>query len=208
VQLRGQSGVLGTVTTEIDPPDAFIVDAARLYSQHIGARYEQLRLIDALTDAATLDPLTGVGNRRAAQTGLDNLAAGDVVFMLDLDKFKDINDSLGHQAGDRLLSELGDYLRSHTRKTDTVIRYGGEEFLLICPQAAPEDAQLLANHLLDGWRDLRPLTTFSIGWAIHEEGAAAQRTIELADMALYDAKRSGRDCARPEVSANSNDVAV
>jgi diguanylate cyclase (GGDEF)-like protein len=128
--------------------------------------------------------------------------------MVYLDMLKQINDSLGHQAGDRLLSDLGEYLRSRTRKTDTVIRYGGEEFLLICPQCAPADAQLLANHLLDGWRDQRPLTTFSIGWAIHGEGAVAQRTIELADMALYDAKRNGRDCARPQVAANSNDVAV
>jgi diguanylate cyclase (GGDEF)-like protein len=207
ISLRGQVGVVGTLTTQIDQPDAFMLDAARLYSQHLGSRYEQLRVLDALTDAATLDPLTGVGNRRAAQSHLESLEPGDTVFMLDLDNFKRINDSLGHQTGDRLLQQFADYLRATTRATDTVARYGGEEFLLICRHTRSNDAERIANHLLHEWRNQRPLTTFSIGWAIHQHDTVTQQTIELADMALYDAKRSGRDCARPSTQANTHTTA-
>ena len=139
VRVRGQSGRLGTLTTIVDQPDGFLLDAARLYSQHIGTRLEQLRVIDALTDAATHDALTGLGNRRAAQASIDTLQPGDAVFILDLDHFKTINDSLGHQAGDQVLTQLGDYLRAFTRPTDSVARYGGEEFLLISP-ATTRDA--------------------------------------------------------------------
>jgi diguanylate cyclase (GGDEF)-like protein len=196
IRVRGQSGVVGTVVTVVEQPDTFLFDAARLYSQHIGTRLEQLRMIDALTDAATHDALTGVGNRRAAQISIAALQPGDVVFILDLDHFKTINDSLGHQAGDRVLTEFGDYLRSSSRPTDSIARYGGEEFLLVSRGASREAADLIANRLLDGWRARRPLVTFSIGYAMHEPRDRAELTIEHADMALYEAKRQGRDRAQ------------
>jgi diguanylate cyclase (GGDEF)-like protein len=197
IRVRGQSGVLATLTTIVDQPDSFLLDAARLYSQHIGTRLEQLRVIDALTDAATHDALTGIGNRRAAQTSIQALQPGDAVFILDLDHFKAINDSLGHQAGDQVLTDLGDYLRAFTRATDSVARYGGEEFLLISPNPTPDAAHQLANRLLDGWRARRPLVTFSIGYTHHAPDDPPALTIEHADMALYEAKREGRDRAHP-----------
>ena len=156
----------------VDQPDGFRLDAARLYSQHIGTRLEQLRVIDALTDAATHDVLTGLANRRAAQASIHTLQPGDAVFILDLDHFKTINDSLGHQAGDQVLASFGDYLRAVTRPTDTVARYGGEEFLLISPATTPDAAAHIANRLLDGWRAQRPLVTFSVGYATHTDGRA------------------------------------
>ena len=195
VRVRGQSGVLGTLTTIIDEPDTFVLDAARLYSQHMGTRLEQLRVIDALTDAATHDTLTGIGNRRAAQADIETLRPGDAVFILDLDHFKTINDTLGHPAGDRVLAQFGSYLREFTRPGDAVARYGGEEFLLICRAAPPTAAEHIASRLLDGWRAQRPLVTFSIGYAIHAAGDAGDLAIEHADMALYEAKRAGRDRA-------------
>ena len=197
VRVRGQAGVLGTLTTIIDEPDAFVLDAARLYSQHVGTRLEQLRVMDALTDAATHDALTGIGNRRAAQESIETLHSGDAVFILDLDHFKTVNDTLGHQAGDRVLTQLGDYLRDFTRPSDSVARYGGEEFLLICRSASHDAAHHIAGRLLDGWRSQRPLVTFSIGYTLHTDGDAAELTIEHADMALYEAKRAGRDRAHP-----------
>jgi len=195
IRVRGQVGVLGILTTTVDQPDSFLLDAARLYSQHIGTRLEQLRVIDALTDAATHDVLTGLANRRVAQASIQTLQPGDAVFILDLDHFKTINDSLGHQAGDQVLASFGNYLSALTRPTDAVARYGGEEFLLISPAATPEAAGRIANRLLDGWRAQRPLVTFSIGYTIHTEGDPATLTIEHADAALYEAKREGRDCA-------------
>ncbi len=122
IRLRGQSGVLGTVTTMVDEPDGFLLDAVRLYSQHVGTRLEQLRVIDALTDAATQDALTGIGNRRAAQANLRTLQTGDAVFLLDLDHFKSVNDSLGHHAGDEVLASFGEYLRAISRPEDSVAR--------------------------------------------------------------------------------------
>jgi diguanylate cyclase (GGDEF)-like protein len=195
IRVRGQSGILGTVTTIVDQPDAFALDAARLYSQHVGTRLDQLRVIDALTDAATHDPLTGIGNRRAAQASIATLRPGDAVFILDLDHFKTINDTLGHQAGDRVLTQLGDYLRDFTRPNDSVARYGGEEFLLICREAPRDASHHIAHRLLDGWRAQRPLVTFSIGYTTRTDGDTTDLIIEHADMALYEAKRSGRDRA-------------
>jgi diguanylate cyclase (GGDEF)-like protein len=195
IRLRGQSGVLGTVTTIVDQPDGFLLDAARLYSQHVGTRLEQLRVIDALTDAATHDALTGIGNRRAAQTSIQTLQPGDAVFILDLDHFKAINDSLGHQAGDQVLTHLADYLRTFTRPTDSVARYGGEEFLLISRATPPEAAAHIAHRLLSGWRAQRPLVTFSIGYTVHIEADPVALTIEHADTALYQAKHGGRNRA-------------
>jgi diguanylate cyclase (GGDEF)-like protein len=195
IRVRGQSGILGTLTTTVHQPDAFVLDAARLYSQHIGTRLEQLRVIDALTDAATHDALTGLGNRRAAQASIATLRPGDAVFILDLDRFKTINDTLGHQTGDRVLTQLGDYLRDFTRPTDAVARYGGEEFLLICRAAPRAAAHHIADRLLHGWRAQRPLVTFSIGYTTHTESDTTDLTLEHADMAPYQAKHSGRDRA-------------
>ena len=205
IRVRGQSGILGTLTTTINEPDAFILDAARLYSQHIGTRLEQLRVIDTLTDAATHDPLTGIGNRRAAQASIETLTAGDAVFILDLDHFKTINDTLGHQAGDHVLTQLGDFLREFTRPTDSVARYGGEEFLLICRSTPSDAARHIANRLLDGWRAQRPLVTFSIGYTIHTYGEPSELTIEHADMALYEAKHQGRDRAHQHTQLTRSD---
>ncbi len=196
IRLRGQSGVLGTVTTMVDEPDGFLLDAARLYSQHVGTRLEQLRVIDALTDAASLDALTGIGNRRAAQANTRTLQTGDAVFLLDLDHFKTVNDSLGHQAGDEVLASFGEYLRAISRPNDSVARYGGEEFLLICRATTAIAAHQIADRLLDGWRARHPLVTFSIGYALHAGDDPPNLTIEHADMALYTAKREGRDRAR------------
>jgi diguanylate cyclase (GGDEF)-like protein len=195
IRVRGHTGVLGTVRTTVERPDAFMLDAARLYSQHIGSRLEQLRVIDALTSAATHDVLTGLANRRAAEANVASLQPGDAVFILDLDHFKSVNDSLGHQSGDRVLTELGDYLRGAVRPTDFVARFGGEEFVMVCPCTHADDADLIASRLLDGWRKRRPIVTFSVGYSIHNPESTPEATLEHADMALYAAKREGRDRA-------------
>jgi diguanylate cyclase (GGDEF)-like protein len=195
IRLRGQTGIVGTLSTVVDEPDPFMLDVARLFSQQIGTRLEQLRVIEALTDAATHDALTGISNRRAAGDCIATLQPGDGVFILDVDHFKNINDSLGHQAGDEVLTQLGDFLRDFTRPTDFVARYGGEEFLLICRRLRPDAAEHIANRLLDGWRMRRPIVTFSIGYTLHADGDPTEVTVEHADMALYQAKRDGRDRA-------------
>jgi diguanylate cyclase (GGDEF)-like protein len=106
-----------------------------------------------------------------------------------------VNDNLGHQAGDEVLAQIGRYLQDFTRPTDFVSRYGGEEFLLLCRRVRAGDALGIANRLLDGWRTRRPLVTFSVGYAIRGDGEPPELTVEHADMALYQAKRDGRDRA-------------
>jgi diguanylate cyclase (GGDEF)-like protein len=195
ITLRGQVGVIATIATVVDQPDSFVIDAARLFSQQVGGRLEQLRMIRALTNAATHDVLTGVQNRRGADAQLESLRPGDAVMILDLDHFKTINDTLGHQVGDQVLADFGDYLSNATRPSDMVARYGGEEFIVVCRNAAADVASQVAYRLLDGWRARRPLVTFSVGIAVHQTGDPHAVTLEHADMALYDAKRSGRDAA-------------
>jgi diguanylate cyclase (GGDEF)-like protein len=159
------------------------------------ARAGQQEAFDLLAVAAVTDDLTGVGNRRHVNTLLDTLQPGDALLLLDLDHFKDINDRLGHLAGDEVLADLGKYLKLSTRDSaDTVARYGGEEFLVVLRQ--PGDlAHRAAERLLEGWRATGPLVTFSIGIALHHN-ASARATLHEADQALYQAKASGRDCCR------------
>ncbi len=146
-----------------------------------------------LAVAAVTDDLTGLGNRRYVNTLLDTLQTGDALLLLDLDHFKDVNDRLGHLAGDEVLVDLGQYLQGSIRDSaDTVARYGGEEFLVVLRQPG-DQATGTAERLIQGWRATDPLVTFSIGMALHRAGVPARATLHDADEALYEAKASGRD---------------
>lgn len=195
VPLRGANRVVGAVAVRYArdaPPDAFTLHAAQLFGAQAGVALEQQRVIDELTEAAMQDALTGVGNRRRAAALLEDLRPSDAVVLLDMDHFKLVNDTAGHAAGDRVLVLLGRYLRESARDADAIARYGGEEFLLVLRDAG-EDALAAIVRLLEGWRELRPLTTFSAGVAVHVPGRSPAATLGRADAALYRAKRSGRD---------------
>jgi diguanylate cyclase (GGDEF)-like protein len=158
------------------------------------------------------DHLTGLLNRRAFERRLtEHLAQGEryghegAVLMLDLDEFKQVNDTLGHSAGDELIARVGKALAERLRSTDTVARLGGDEFAVLLPRGSDEDAKTVANALLETIRAeraareqggrARPISA-SIGVApLH--GAPATLSIEEAlvnaDLAMYDAKEAGRD---------------
>ena len=147
----------------------------------------------AILAAANLtDDLTGLGNRRRGNLLLDSLREGDAVAVLDLDHFKRVNDSFGHQAGDVVLQELGGYLREAVRGADGVARFGGEEFLVVLRTATASGAPTI-RRLLAGWRATVPVTTLSAGLAIHRTGRSPGDTFAAADRSLYEAKQSGRD---------------
>jgi len=152
--------------------------------------------------AALTDPLTGVGNRRRAQQLLDRLQPGDCLLMVDLDRFKQVNDRLGHAAGDQALRDLAAHLTRGLRAIDAVTRLGGEEFLVVLVQVDAVQAQRTVARLVEGWRASRPTTTFSCGLA-HHLGGSAEVTLEKADRALYQAKQAGRDTWRPQQSVPS-----
>ncbi|MGO9216674.1 MAG: GGDEF domain-containing protein [Streptosporangiaceae bacterium] len=142
-----------------------------------------------LTADASIDSLTGLANRRMLSRALGRLRPGDTVIMIDLDHFKAINDTVGHQEGDRVLRILGQTLAAYVRATDRVGRYGGEEFVVIASESRPEP--FLARFRLE-WEKARPYPiTFSAGIApAHPD---PRRALDAADRAMYRAKASGRD---------------
>ena len=155
------------------------------------------------------DPLTGLFNRRYMEESLDREIARAEraghelgVIMIDIDHFKLVNDTLGHDAGDAVLQQLAAFLQTHIRAGDIACRYGGEEFLLILPDApldATRDraealrAEATRVELRFGGRSLTP-PTFSLGVAVFpQHGMSRQALVRAADAALYRAKNSGRD---------------
>lgn len=169
-------------------------------------------LMGRLTDAARTDLLTGLRNSRGIHEVLDAeveramLGGRHVsVLVVDLDRFKDVNERLGHQAGDRLLKRIGELFDEATRRIDAVARTGGEEFTLVLPEADQHTAYLVAEQLLSRIRRVfgGALTT-SIGVAAYPDHARGlEELIKAADEALYAAKALGRDRAvlfSPEVA--------
>lgn len=153
---------------------------------------------------ATTDPLTGLNNRMKANEMLadeirrtERHATPLSVIMMDLDHFKPINDSLGHGRGDTVLTGLGQLLAERVRDTDRAARWGGEEFLILCPQSDIDAAQHLAEGLRQAVEDAdlgigQPLTA-SFGVARLAPGETAEALVDRADRALYAAKHAGRN---------------
>lgn len=145
-----------------------------------------------LERANLTDDLTGVGNRRLANSLLDALAPGDGLILLDLDHFKAVNDTRGHAEGDRILMRLGSYLLDVVREADTVARFGGEEFIVVV-RGAGDGLAGIAQRLLDGWRAVGTGVTVSAGAVLHTSDRGPLATLKLADALLYRAKEAGRD---------------
>jgi diguanylate cyclase (GGDEF)-like protein len=153
---------------------------------------EERRTAQRNAESSMRDPLTGLGNRRQIDATLANLFPTDAILMIDLDRFKSVNDTDGHAAGDALLAKLGAFLKAQMRAEDSAGRYGGEEFLIIL-KAIGDDARPVAERIAQAWRDSKPRTTMSVGVAVHRFGRTAEETVKRADEALYEAKHTGRD---------------
>jgi diguanylate cyclase (GGDEF)-like protein len=150
------------------------------------------RSLTGLREQSVRDDLTGVGNRRHGMAALERLRPGDAVLLLDLDRFKDVNDRDGHAGGDAVLASFGALLRRSMRGADSVARLGGEEFLVVASQVGAS-APGMAQRLVEDWRGTGPRTTVSVGVTVHEPGDDPAQVLARADRALYDAKRAGRD---------------
>jgi diguanylate cyclase (GGDEF)-like protein len=162
-----------------------------------------LEMSATLLERANLtDDLTGVGNRRRANSLLDMMQPGDGLALLDLDHFKTVNDSLGHAEGDRVLMALGAYLLDSLRDADCVARFGGEEFLILL-RGAGQEAGAVIERLLDGWRLSGATVTLSAGVAVHVDGRSPALTLRQADTLLYAAKAAGRDQVLVEWAAQA-----
>lgn len=178
-------------------------------AEHMALAISNLKLRETLKHESIHDPLTGLFNRRYMQESLKReiyraRRQGQPVgvIMIDIDHFKQFNDAYGHEAGDRVLKELASFLESNIRSSDIACRYGGEELLLILPDASLIDTQHRAEQLREGVKQLRvryrhqnlSSITISLGVACcPEQGLTGEAVIQAADMALYQAKKLGRD---------------
>jgi diguanylate cyclase (GGDEF)-like protein len=167
--------------------------AIALLAHEVAAVIERADMLTRLTDMASTDALTGLPNRRAWETNLQQALAEDkrvALAMLDFDHFKDYNDSQGHPAGDRLLRETAAAWREELRAGDFVARLGGDEFALLLPDCNAANALEVVERLR---RRLPSGQTCSAGIATHEPGAPPEALMSQADTALYEAKTAGRD---------------
>ncbi|HWG98125.1 MAG TPA: GGDEF domain-containing protein [Pilimelia sp.] len=151
--------------------------------------------------AAETDPLTGVANRRGfdrivaalAEQSIPGVSQQVAAILIDMDKFKLINDTLGHAAGDEALSTVARALAGCVRDGDVVARLGGDEFAALLPGAAPADAVRIAQRMVEAVRAVPDcLATLSVGVA-GGAAAAVRDTLARADQAMYVAKRAGGD---------------
>jgi diguanylate cyclase (GGDEF)-like protein/PAS domain S-box-containing protein len=169
---------------------------------------ERKRFEEQLIHLANHDPLTSLFNRRRFDEEVERQLheaerygiQGALLFM-DLDQFKDVNDSRGHRSGDELLTGLASLLRERLRRSDVVARLGGDEFAILLPHTRPDQAQSIAAELLDAIRTFTfmvggsPLRiSASIGIALFpEHGTTASELLSRADLAMYRAKDDGRN---------------
>lgn len=182
---------------------------ARLRAQVRRKRYQdRLRLhYQQSMEMAVTDPLTGLYNRRYMASHLATLLTqsasqhGTAVAILDLDHFKQVNDTHGHPVGDDVLREVGNRIVRNIRGIDMACRYGGEEFVVLMPDTDLESSEVVAQRLLQAiggkpiaTRSAGELTvTCSIGCTSSLEGDTADSLLKRADDALYEAKHGGRN---------------
>jgi diguanylate cyclase len=173
--------------------------------------------LEDLQKLSLRDPLTEVSNRRAFDACLAQAIEVSLtshspfcLAMTDIDHFKRVNDTLGHQSGDNVLKAFSEVLQRNTKGKDLVARCGGEEFAIILPQTSIVAAHNLMVKIASEVRQTRFLPkddhdkigkiTASFGVCEYRPGLSAEELFDRADSKLYDAKRSGRDCVRSDLT--------
>jgi diguanylate cyclase (GGDEF)-like protein len=175
----------------------------KLYDELLNARKELEAQAETLKLMASTDELTGIMNRREL-----NLRAPELInqakryshtialLMIDIDYFKKVNDTFGHQEGDRVLKELGQRLQSFGRQTDLIARLGGEEFIMLLPDTGANEVSLFAERLHKLVSEIEVNNTpvaVSIGITMGDGSQNLHVLTKQADNALYDAKNNGRN---------------
>lgn len=162
-----------------------------------GRRISEARLHnEILQQVALTDPLTELLNRRGAWEKLSDLLQSreGAILMIDIDRFKQINDNLGHAVGDEVLVQLAQILTNASGKNAIVSRWGGEEFLIIFRNIGPNDAQKLAQSIVAKVQNVRvgqQILSVSIGLALSKEASNRDTLVALADHRMYQAKAAG-----------------
>lgn len=202
ISVRAKSDIGDTAWLRIRQLSVTLGEALKLALSNI-------RLREALREQATRDPLTGLFNRRYLDETLPRELHACLrddqplaLAMLDIDHFKQYNDTWGHEAGDLVLIEVSRILREHLRASDIACRYGGEELVAVMPRAELHEARERISRIANLVRNVElhindrplPAVTFSAGIALApRQGETADILLRAADQALYAAKQAGRD---------------
>jgi diguanylate cyclase (GGDEF)-like protein len=202
VRFLGQPlGVLHVTGPDLLPPDHSLVERVNVIADEAGSRLGMLRATRETRLQASTDGLTGLANRRSLEATAEELIASNRPFALaiaDLDHFKELNDTYGHEAGDRALRLFARTLRSNLRPDDVASRYGGEEFVLLLPATSVNEARRALDRLrvtLAGDIAAAGIPPFTASWGLgtSQSGDTFGEMMQLADEALYAAKRAGRN---------------
>lgn len=202
-------GILQIVLNEDEIAQfADIEQTAQLYLNQAAPVIEARKLMQSLKNTAMRDPMTGLYNRRFIEDYIDNLTASTLrqktnlgVLMCDVDFFKQVNDKYGHDVGDQVIKGLADILKKTVRTSDMVIRFGGEEFLVLLPDTDAEGCMLLAERIRLTMKEhifqtpQGPLKkTLSVGISLFpRDGQGFWECVKYSDISLYYAKEHGRD---------------
>ncbi|MHB1293342.1 MAG: GGDEF domain-containing protein, partial [Sulfuricella sp.] len=208
-----QSGSVGCVVQMVFPPDQgqfakLMMPFIAVYLRETAPVLEAKRLMEYLRESSLRDAMTGLYNRRFLEEYTTTLVAASQrrqspfsVLMLDLDYFKQVNDTFGHEAGDKVLKTLAETLVKSVRTSDMVIRYGGEEFLIVLLDTGAEVAMTVAEKIRAKVEETKislPGTmlqkTISIGVSeFPSDTDTFWQVLKFADVALYEAKSQGRN---------------
>ncbi len=181
------------------------------YATQVGLAIESFRIHEQVVSLSFTDPMTGLYNRRFFDRALaqelnrcQRYFRSFSLLMIDIDRFKRVNDTYGHDAGDEIIRQVADLLRNHLRSLDILARVGGEEFAVILPETPPQNLAVVVNRLLREMRQAKPVVkemelrkeriTLSIGLSTYRGGdVTPAMLVKMADKSLYQAKSGGRD---------------
>lgn len=210
-------GVLSLESPELDGFDQGDIELMEILAKHLGVLWAYSDLLEKTKREALKDPLTGLWNRRhfydCVSKEMDRHKRQNDTFcivMVDLSKFKEINDTYGHSEGDKVLIQVGNFLMQRIRSSDILARYGGDEFVALLPHTQKADAQIAWSRLANEIQRI-PLgdhglhISFEYGIASYpEDGTRASDLIKAADEALYIQKRTQKKVLRAESRPNPN----
>ncbi|GEM_PF-663581 len=209
--ILSQTGMALGALVALSPSTEALDDQIRMVlhemAQIAAIGFEQSKLFDQLLEKAQYDPLTGLPNRLLLDDRIQQLIHDAerhdhsvAALMIDLDEFKLVNDTLGHAAGDQLLYQVGERLSRAMRASDTIARFGGDEFVVVVPLSEAADASQVCERVLSELhapisvddRELIVRTSIGIGVS-PQDGDTPELLLQAADTALYSAKGAGRN---------------
>ena len=198
--LRSHSSDLTWPPVRTVETDAVAERLATAADHAVDLAREHVRRAEIFRDLAFRDPLTGMANRRAFEEALGAFtgqsSARGSLLMIDVDAFKAVNDTLGHDAGDRVLRSIAHAISSAVRPGDTAARVGGDEFAVLLPGALPARGSEVGDRILAAVAD-QAESPISVSIGVASVGGESRGALLAADTALYEAKAAGRNCVIP-----------